>query len=139
MKRTLWLLACLAFPACALFQRPFRPVRAPPAEAAQIEIPMALPEEGRQVVRGPMAAAIQLAMDDFLPRDLKLPRDATPEDVCLHSRESYDVFAAPGPEGVVFVRLILGSEACRMNGILFDMEATYAIDVKGWRILAIKN
>jgi hypothetical protein len=63
---------------------------------------MALPEEGRQVIRGSMAAAIQLAMDDFLPRDLKLPRDATPEDVCLHSRESYDVFAAPGPEGIIF-------------------------------------
>jgi hypothetical protein len=102
MKRNLLLLSCLVLPACVLFQRPFRPVRASPAEAAQIEIPMALPEEGRQVIRGSMAAAIQLAMDDFLPRDLKLPRDATPEDVCLHSRESYDVFAAPGPEGIIF-------------------------------------
>jgi hypothetical protein len=86
-----------------------------------------------------MAAAIQLAMDDFLPRDLRLPREATPEDVCLQSRKSYDVFAAPGPEGVIFVRLTLGSEACRRNGTLFDMEATYAIDVKGWRILSIKK
>ena len=139
MKHYLLLLACLVFPACALFQRPFRPVHASPSEAAQVAFPMEIPEEGRQIIRGPMAAAIQLAMDDFIPRDLKLPRSLTPEEVCLHQRESYDAVAAPGPEGIMFVRLTLSPEACKMTGILLDMEVEYAVDVKGWRILAIKR
>jgi hypothetical protein len=139
MKRTLLVLACFFLPACAFFQRPFRPVHAPPVEADRVEFPMEIPAEGRQIIRGPMATAIQLAMDDFIPRDLKLPREMTPEERCLHQRESYDVITAPGPEGIMFVRLTLGPEACKMSGTLLDMEIEYAIDVKGWRILAIKK
>ncbi|HYO54722.1 hypothetical protein [Archangium sp.] len=132
---------CFLLPACIhlpFFQQSFRPVHATPEEAAQVEFPLAPPTEGRLVVRGRMGAAIQLAMDDFLPRGIKPHSGATPVEVCLYQRESYDVFAAPGPEGMVFVEIVLAPDACKMNGPVLDMGATYAIDVKGWRILAVK-
>jgi hypothetical protein len=139
MKHLLLSLAFLILPGCVLFQRPFRPVHAPPEESSRVEFPMEIPADGRQIIRGPMAAAIQLAMDDFIPRDLKLPRDLTPEDACLLQRESYDTIAAPGPEGVVFVNITLGAEACKMSAVLLDAEAMYVIDTKKWRILAVRK
>ncbi|HEX8440838.1 hypothetical protein [Archangium sp.] len=139
MRNKLLLPLCLLLSACALFQRSFRPTHAPPEEAVQILFPLELPSEGRQIIRGPMAAAIQLAMDDFLPRDVQPHRGATPEEVCLYQRDSYDVFAAPGSEGVMLVNIVLSPQACKMNGPSLDAEATYAVDVRKWRILAIKR
>ncbi|WP_228564633.1 hypothetical protein [Myxococcus sp. AB036A] len=68
-----------------------------------------------------------LALDDFLPLDVER---------CLYRRESYEVIASPGPEGVTFVRVTLRPDVCEKQNIIMDMEATYAIDVEGRRILA---
>ena len=139
MKRSL-LPLLLLLPACALFQRPPRPVHAPQVEAASVEIPLALPLEGRQIVGGVMLRAIHLAMEDFLPWDRKLPAGASPLQECLYRRESYDVAAAPGPEGVMFVTIIPNAETCDVGGPpLLGVGATYAIDVRGWRILTVQQ
>ncbi|NTX05872.1 hypothetical protein [Myxococcus sp. CA040A] len=127
-------------PACALFQRPPRPVHASQAEAAKVEIPLAFPEEGRQIIPGATLRAIQLAMEDYLPWDYKLPGTATPLQQCLARREAYDVVAAPGPHGVVFVSIVPNPEVCDVGGPpLLDIGATYAIDVTGWRILSAQQ
>jgi hypothetical protein len=139
MKRSLLLPLCLLLPACALFQRPRRPVHAPPEEAAKVEFPLAFPTEGRQGVSGAMAAAIALALDDYRPRDLQPPAGATPQEACLYRRESYDVLAAPGPEGVMFVSIALNPDACGLTDPIMDMGATYAIDVRGGRVLAVQH
>ncbi len=40
---------------------------------------------------------------------------------------------------MMFVEIALAPEACKMDGPVLDMGATYAIDVKGWRILDVKR
>ncbi len=136
MKHQWPLLFCLLLSACVTTHRPI--VHVPPEEAAWFKIPDELPEEGRQSISGTMSAAIQLAMDDFLPWDANPHRGATPREVCLHQRQSYDVKAAPGPEGVILVRIDAEDGACIKGGPVIDMGATYAVDVRNWRILAVQ-
>ncbi|KFE68183.1 hypothetical protein [Hyalangium minutum] len=139
MKRSLLWVLCALLPACALFRRPPRPVHAPPQEAAGVTFPAEpLDIEGNVTVTGPLFVAMQLAMEDFRPWDLQPPKDATPREVCLSKRESYDMIAAPGPEGLVFVQIWLRPEACE-GPIALDTGASYAIDAKTWRILAIRQ
>ncbi|NVJ16400.1 hypothetical protein HV826_19840 [Myxococcus sp. AM010] len=107
---------CLLLPACALFQRPYRPLHASPEGAARVEFPLDLPAETRTTLTGALVTAMQLALDDFLPLD--------------------EVIASPGPEGVTFVRVTLRPDVCEKQNIIMDMEATYAIDIEGRRILA---
>ncbi|MCY1045204.1 hypothetical protein OV208_28070 [Corallococcus sp. bb12-1] len=134
------LLPVLLLPACALFQRAPRPVHAPAEEAATVQFPSDLPATGLQELSGTVATAIQLAMDDFRPPGAKPHRGATPTEQCLYRRQSFDVQAAPGSEGIVFVRFLFNPESCapEERAIVLDMGATYAIDVRGWRILAIQ-
>lgn len=112
----------------------------PPEEAAWFKFPYELPDAGRQTISGPMAAAIQLAMEDFLPRDRRPDRGASPQDICLQQRQSYDVEASPGPKGTIWVSISLSGGACTWGpGPLLDMGATYAVDTSGWRILAVRS
>jgi hypothetical protein len=78
-------------------------------------------------------------MEDFRPWYIQPHRGATPDEICLYQRESYDVTTAPGPEGILFVRFTVKDDACTSGGVILDMGATYAIDVKAWRILAIQR
>jgi hypothetical protein len=139
MKRPLLLVLCALLPACALFQRPLRPVHAPAQEAAGLTFPAELlAAEGNVSLNGTLLAAIELAMEDFLPWDIKPHKGATPGEVCLYKRESYDVIASPGPQGIVFVEIYARPGVCEMGGgPILDFDAIYAIDVLTWRILAV--
>lgn len=139
MKRHLLLLPCVLLTACALFQRPPRPLHAPPAEASQVQFPLDLPKEERLIIPGTVFKAVQLAMEDFLPWDVQPHKGATADEVCLYQRDAYDVTTAPGPAGVLFVRFTVRDDVCNKGGPILDMGATYAIDVNGWRILAIQR
>ncbi|WP_224360514.1 hypothetical protein [Hyalangium versicolor] len=141
MKRPLLLLLCALVSACALFRRPPHPVYAPPEEAAAVTFPAEpLATGGHVSLSGNQLAAIELAMEDFLPWDAKPGKEASPREVCLSKRASYDVIAAPGPEGIVFVEIYARPGACDMGlGPVLDFEATYAIDIVQWRILAIQH
>lgn len=139
MTRKFLLPLVLLLPACSLLTWLKRPVHAPPEEAARVQFPLELPKETRTTISGAVATAMQLAMDDFLPLDVKPHRGATPEEVCLYQRESYEVIASPGPEGAMFVRITLLPKVCEKDGPLLDVEATYAIDVAGRRILAVQR
>lgn len=141
MKCPLLLVLCALLPACALFHRPPRPSRASPQEAAGVTFPMEpLDLEGAVTVTGPLFVAMQIAMEDFLPWDIKPHKGATPSEVCLYQRESYDMIAAPGAEGVVFVQIWARPGVCEMGlGPILDAGAYYAIDSKTWRILAVRH
>lgn len=142
MKRPLLLLPlCVWLPACALFQRPPRPVHASPQEAASFTWPKVLPSEGHQFLSGTMLTAIQLAMEDFLPWDIKPHKGATPRELCLYKRESYDVNAIPGTGDLVYVEIFPRHGACELDNelIALDGGGVYAIDVKNWRILAAQR
>ena len=141
MKRPLLWVLCALLPACALLQRPPRPRHASPQEAKGVTFPMELlATEGNVSLSGTMLAAIQLAMEDFLPWDVKPHEGATLREVCLYKRDSYDVIAAPGSEGLVFVEIYPRPGACEMGGPpVLHFSAIYAIDVKDWRTLAVRR
>lgn len=142
MGRKLWVSLWLALlPGCALFRPPARPAKVPPEEAARYRFPIALPTEGQFLLPGPIAAAIALAMEDFLPLGTRPPRDAAPTEVCASRRESYDVTAVPGNEDVVFVRFAARPAACRdlQGPPLTDVPIIYAVDTRGWVILSVQK
>jgi hypothetical protein len=133
----LWVF-CLTLSACSTAHRPV--VHVPPEEAAWFKLPYELPKEGQQTLSGTMATAIQLAMDDFLPRHVPPPGDATPREICLHQRQAYDVEASPSSEQVMWVRITVSPGACSLGRALYhDMGATYAVDTRHWRILAVRR
>ncbi len=115
-------------------------------EKDPMQPPPELPREGRLRIEGNVAAAIQLALEDFLPGEARPPKDIRPEEVCLYRPDSYDITAAPGPEGVVQVRFTLNEKACPTNalwgssGALARMDRTvHAVDIRTMRILAVGN
>ncbi|AKQ69855.1 hypothetical protein A176_006767 [Myxococcus hansupus] len=130
------LLSCIMLAGCAT--RPGPLPRVPPAEAAWFKFPDALPADTRREVPAATAAAIQLAMDDFRPRHVRLPEDASAVEVCLNQRQSYDVRTAPSTEGILLVRFSVSPGACMQEGAVNDMGATYAVDTQAWRILAVQ-
>lgn len=140
MSRVVISLACMVLSSCTLFRRPPCPAHVPPEEAARFSFPVDVPEEGMQILHGPVVRAVQLAMDDFIPWDAVPPKDATPREACLYRRDAYDVITAPGPEGVMLVRISLNPDACTMGGPpILDAGAFYAVDVRGWRIVAVQR
>lgn len=130
------LLSCIMLSGCAV--RPSPLPRVPPAEAAWFKFPDDLPASGRREVPASTAAAIQLAMDDFRPRQVRMPDDASAVEVCLNQRQSYDVRTAPAEAGVLLVRFSVSPGACMQEGAVNDMGATYAVDTQAWRILAVQ-
>jgi hypothetical protein len=79
-------------------------------------------------------------MEDFLPWDIQPHKGATPRELCLYKRDSYDVFITPHAAGVVYVDIAARPGACELGGPpVLDMGATYAIDVTAWRILAVRR
>lgn len=139
MSRVVLLFVCVSLSACSLFQRPFRPEHAPPEESARFEFPLGFPPGEHTFIPGTIAAAVGLAMEDFLPGGAKPPRGATPDEVCLAQRSSYDVLAKALPDDVVLVSFSPKQGACVQEGIALDVGATYAVDVKTWRILAVQR
>ena len=137
MRSTLPIIIGLAVTACTHTTPSIAYV--PPDEAAWFKFPYELPDKGKQTVPGFMATAIQLAMDDFLPRDAKPAHGADPQDICLMQRQSYDVEASPGPGNIIWVSISPSPGACTRGPMFLDGGATYAIDKTQWRILAMRS
>lgn len=130
----LWVPLLLACSACA---HPARSVpHAPPEEAAKLERPLVLPEEGLRHIEGNMAASIQLAMEDFLPLGAAPDPGSPPEEACLFRRESYEVAAVRLSEGVMLVRFILDPNKCDPGESIMGV-ITYAVDLRTMSILAV--
>jgi len=83
--------------------------------------------------------AMELALDEFLPLDVKPHKGADATEVCLYQRESYDVIASPGPQGLTWMTVTLRPGLCEEHGLVMDMEERDAIDASGKRILAVLN
>ncbi len=57
----------------------------------------------------------------------------------MNQRQSYDVRTSPLPDGVVLIRFSVSPGACTQGGAVMDMGATYAVDTRAWRILAVQQ
>jgi hypothetical protein len=139
MRHIAFLSVCMMLSGCSLF-RP-RPLHASPEEAAQYRFPVTFPEQEQQVVPGNTAAAITLAMEDFLPLWMKPPRDASPREACLTQRQSYDVAAAPASVDVILVSFSVREDVCPgLEGPpIADIPIIYAVDTRRWLILSIQK
>lgn len=131
------LLLCALLGACA--PRPSLPARVPAEEAAWFKFPSTLNASEQVVVPAATAAAIQLALEDFRPRGAQPPRGGDPVEDCLFQRQSFDVQATPWNEDVVLVRFSLSPGACIEEGPVTDMGATYAVDPRHGRIIAVQR
>lgn len=127
-----------ALAACSHVPAP--PPHVPPEEAAWFKFPYELPDAGKKTLPGAIATAIQLAMDDFLPRGWTPSRGTTPQDICAAQRQSYDIEASPGPGKLIWVNISLAPGACTWGSEpLLDVGATYAIDTAHWRVMAVRS
>ncbi|HYO54588.1 hypothetical protein [Archangium sp.] len=133
MGRAAGLLLCCALTGCMTARNHVR--YAPAEEAAWFKFGDDLPEKGRIELSGTRAAAIQLALEHFLPWNIRPPAGANRSDICIHQRQSWDVETAPGKEGTTLVRFSLSPGACYRWGPPLDMEATYEVDVRNGRLL----
>jgi hypothetical protein len=137
MKNLLLLLAVIFLSACVMARRPIAFV--PGLEASWFKFPDDLPAEGQVKIPSTLAAAIQLAVDDFVPWDEKPPQGADTFDECATQQSSYDVSAVPGPDEIVFVSISLSPGACGRYRWVMDLGVVYAVDMRNHRILAIKH
>lgn len=131
------LLLCALLGACA--PRASRPLRVPAEEAAWFKFPTSLKESEQVVLPATVAAAIQLALEDFRPRDTRPPSGSDPVEACLYQRQSFDVQAAPWTEDLVLVRFSLSPGACIEEGPVTDLGSTYAVDPRRGRIVAVQR
>jgi hypothetical protein len=115
-------------------------------EAARVHFPSQLEaRRGYTRIQGNMAAAIQMALGDFRPKDASTPPGTFPEDACLHQRRSYDVTAVPAPDAIMLVRFDINDEECPpsvpptvIDGVKHYQPVetpVYAIDLRTMRIL----
>ncbi|HYO59848.1 hypothetical protein [Archangium sp.] len=119
----------------------------PPEEAARFQFPPDLPRQNLRHIEGNMAAAIELAMDDFLALKASATAGASLEQECLSRLTAYDVTVVPESEGVMLVRFDVNDEVCPPPGTPDIVEGqkvlspafitTYAIDIRTMRILGI--
>jgi hypothetical protein len=121
---------------------------APPEETARFEFPSELPQQGLMRIEGNVAAAIELAMEDFLDPKARVPAGTPLEQQCLSRPMAYEVTAVPETGGVVLVRFDVDDEVCPPPGTPDLVEGrkvlspafvtTYAIDIRTMRILGIQ-
>jgi hypothetical protein len=119
----------------------------PPAEAAwfKIEFNQEFPEQGRKEIPGAIVAAIQVAIDDFLPwrepAPARITTDLEADAICRRQRQAWDVLfnTSPADVNVVLVAIMPAPGACRRGPPPMDEGVTYAIDGRTESILAVQT
>jgi hypothetical protein len=114
-----------------------RAERAPPEESAKVVFPGYFDNEIH--VPGPMAVALEVAMNEFLPPGSKVRTNDPDKRVanCLSLRSSYEVLLIKSSDDLFFVKFIPNLERCGLKNEILDGGATYAIDGKG-RVLGVR-
>ncbi len=133
----LGVLCCgIALTGCSYFgyRKYKQPEWAPPELAARVAFPDTY--ESGVLLTGPMVAALEVAMNDFLPPGTKPRDEASPVSRCLSLRETFRVSVwQPQDNDIVFVRFTPDLTQCAPGALITDGGAEYAIDGSG-RILA---
>ncbi|WP_075207500.1 hypothetical protein [Archangium violaceum] len=111
--------------------------RAPPEEAAGIKFPASFENETH--VPGPMAVALEVAMNEFLPPGSGITTNDSDKRVanCLSRRSSYEILLMKSSDDLFFVRFIPNLKRCGLEDEILDGGATYAIDGRG-RVLDVR-
>jgi hypothetical protein len=128
---------CASLSGCSWFgySRRAKAEWAPAAEAATVRFPDSF-ERGVQLT-GPMVAALEVAMNEFLPPGSEVQTNDPDKSIarCLSRRETYETFVLRERDDLFFVLFIPVLERCGIDAEILDGGGIYAIDGKG-RILA---
>jgi hypothetical protein len=111
--------------------------RAPAEEAAKIEFPQSF-EKGVHLT-GPMAVALEVAMNEFLPPGSEVKTNDPDKRVanCLSRRSTYETLLLKASDDLFFVSFIPDLKRCGLDEEILDGGAVYAIDGRG-RVLAVR-
>lgn len=85
---------------------------------------------------GPMAAALEVAMNDFLPSGREVRTNDPDKRIaaCLSRRSTYETLVLSTSDDLFFVAFVPDLKRCGLDDEILDGGAVYAIDGKG-RIL----
>jgi hypothetical protein len=132
-------ISCGLVSGCTLlgYHRYRKAPRAPEVEAAKVTFPTSL--ETATKLDGPAVAALEVAMNDFMPPGAKVTADDEHLAQCLSRRDTYDVAVVKSDNGLYFVYFTADLSRCGLSPerIVLDIDSTYAIDSTG-RILAVQ-
>jgi hypothetical protein len=107
---------------------------APPAETGTVKFPNSF--EGGVQLTGPMVAALEVAMNEFLPPGSEVRTNDPDKRLaqCLSRRETYETFILREHDDLFFVLFIPVLNRCGLEDAILDGDVMYAVDGKG-RIL----
>jgi hypothetical protein len=110
--------------------------QAPPEEVEGLEFPNSY-EKGSHL-DGPSMAALQVAMNEFMPPGKKVTTTDGNErlEQCLSRWETFDASVLKVNEGLYFVRFSPRLSRCGIEEFVLDAGAEYAVDGTG-RILDV--
>lgn len=135
MKHLFLACALMVLPGCSflgIYRHP-KAQWASPEESAAVQFPLSL--EGATRLTGPAMAALKVAMDDYRPPSINYDSLKTPEDKCLARWENIDMRVLQARDDLFFVQFSPDPRRCKLDVIMPDIGAVYAIDGSG-RILA---
>jgi hypothetical protein len=120
---------------CSLFgyYKYEKPTWAPPEEGAKVQFLNSL--EGGVQLTGPMMAALKVAMDDYLPSNIRPGDQRYLPGQCLAQWRYINITVFQASDDLFFVLFIPDLSKCGPGFIDLDAGAEYAVDGKG-RILA---
>jgi hypothetical protein len=129
-------LLCVLLTGCSLFGYHKVPKAswAPPEEAAAMVFPNSF-KDGVHL-EGPMMAALEVAMNEFLPPGAELQTRDTDKRMarCLSMRSTYDTHVVQSEANVFFVWFSPVPARCGLSEPILHGGAVYAVDGQG-RIL----
>ncbi|TQF09919.1 hypothetical protein FJV41_42160 [Myxococcus llanfairpwllgwyngyllgogerychwyrndrobwllllantysiliogogogochensis] len=108
-----------------------RAERVPSAEGERVEFPDSF--EGAIDMKGPLVAALEIAMNEFLPPGAKVEARGGSEVIanCLSRRSTYDVLAMAYGDGLFYVSFSPRVERCGLADEILDGGAEYIVDSRG--------
>jgi hypothetical protein len=141
MRHSFWVALCCAtaLTGCAYFgyYKHEKALWAPPEEAAQGEFPNSF--DGGISLTGPMMVALNVAIKEFRPPDVKVKTNDGDERLarCLSRWDTFDTSVLQVNDNLFFVRFFPDISRCGIHDIILDAGAVYAVDGQG-RILDVR-
>lgn len=129
-------LLCIPLTGCSLlgYHKAKKASWAPPEEAAALVFPNSFKEGAH--LSGPMMAALEVAMNEFLPPGAELKTQDPDKRMaeCLSRRSTFDTHVLQAGNDLFFVWFSPDTSRCGLSEPILDGGAVYAIDGQG-RIL----
>ena len=141
MRPLLLLALCIAFPLSGCTVLGYRIYKeaeqAPPAQARHVRFPNSFEQSTK--LTGPMAKALAVAMNDFIPPGTKPENEEDVVARCLSRWETFTLSVLSAGDDLFFVRFSPEKlSECAPNRRVLDAGAVYAIDGQG-RILSVQD